>query len=269
MKTHIVIPIGVSQPGTPVLSLLEKSIRCIQNQTSKDFILTVASDDNISEECKELLNKLNVRVEWFKPASFFRRGGIWKKISECWKKEDTEYVAFLHYDDLWHESKLEKQIQAMDREDLNATWSETFVINENDQVVSQGCAYFNRMTRDMVGVRSLAMAHSFIVRKKAFFNSGIMNYENVWSPVFEDLFVLYMSKIGANGKARKVDDAIFYWRNHSSNMSNSMFVDPKWKNLMDEQRVIGEYSNAEIDEDVKMLHSEMERVKNEIKLLYA
>ena len=125
------------------------------------------------------------------------------------------------------------------------------------------------MTRDMVGVRSLAMAHSFIVRKKAFFNSGIMNYENVWSPVFEDLFVLYMSKIGANGKARKVDDAIFYWRNHSSNMSNSMFVDPKWKNLMDEQRVIGEYSNAEIDEDVKMLHSEMERVKNEIKLLYA
>ena len=62
--THIVIPIGVAAPGTPVPSLLRHSIDSIQRQTEKDYILTVASDTDVSQEIKDILKEKKVNVKW-------------------------------------------------------------------------------------------------------------------------------------------------------------------------------------------------------------
>jgi hypothetical protein len=95
-KTHVVIPIGVAAPGTPVLSLLRASIDCVLGQSTPDVVLTIASDSDVSEECKSLLDsygeKINVR--WFEPASFFRRGGIWKKYLPAGKRQIASTLLF-------------------------------------------------------------------------------------------------------------------------------------------------------------------------------
>ena len=87
MKTHIVIPIGVGAPGTPHPEYLRDSIESVLNQSSPDWILTVASDFNVSDEVKNLLSeyKGKVNVKWFEPFSFFRKGSIWKKIWDSWE----------------------------------------------------------------------------------------------------------------------------------------------------------------------------------------
>jgi hypothetical protein len=261
MKTHIVIPIGVSQPGTPVLELLEKSIESIQNQSSKDFILTVASDNNVSDECKALLQAKNVEVKWFEPGSFFRRGGIWKKITDTWKTSDTKYLAFMHYDDIWDSKKLEVQIEIMEKENLNSSWSEVYVIDDTDSITSGDCSFFSEFSRETVGRRSVAQAHSMIVERESFFSSGIMEFENMWSPVFEDLFMVFCNKQG-NGK--KVSGAKFYWRNHSMNMSNSILTDIKWEELLTEQKRKGEYQDDIIQRDVEYMHQVMRNIIQKI-----
>jgi len=217
-KTHIVIPIGVANPGTPVPHLLRNSIQSIKNQTDQNFLITVASDDNISEECKEILKELDVNVEWYEPGYYFKRGGIWKKISECWKKYDSEYICFMHYDDQWHEGKLKAQVDAMDNENLTSTWSKTFVINDKSEIVSGDVAFFDTLGRKEI---SCAFAHSLIIRRKPFMECGIMEYEDRWAPVFESLYAAYVHRMG-NG--RKVHEAIFYWRNHTMNMTNTIFM---------------------------------------------
>ena len=240
MKTHIVMPIGVSQPGTPVLDLLEKSIDSIQRQTSSNYILTVAADSNVPEDCKKLLVKKGVDIKWFESASFFRKGGIWKKISETWKTTDTKYLAFMHYDDLWDSKKLEMQVQRMEEEGLNSSWSEVYIIDSDGNIVSTDCAHIQEFDIYSAGKKTVAQAHSMIVKRDSFFDSGIMEFQDKWSPIFEDLFILFCNKIG---KGKKIEGSKFFWRNHAMNMSNSILSDSKWKDLLSEQKKIGEYDD--------------------------
>jgi hypothetical protein len=261
-KTHIVIPIGVSQPGTPVLSLLEKSVGSILNQTSKEFILTVASDDNIPDTHKKFLEDAGVQVKWFPPASFFRRGGIWKKITETWKDSDTKYLSFLHYDDFWDIKKLELQVQAMEEKNLSTSWSEVYVIDGESRVVSGDCATFQHFTKENAGFTSTAWAHSVITRRDTFFESGIVEHQDRWSPLFEMLYKVYLHK---QGNGEKVAGSRFFWRNHEMNMTNSIFVDPALKPIMEEQRVIGEYPSDNVDRDYNAMREQMNQIINEIR----
>lgn len=262
--THIVIPIGVSQPGTPVLKYLEKSIDSIQNQSSKNYLLTVAADDNISEECKNLLIKKNVNVKWFEPASFFRKGGIWKKICETWKTSDTKYLAFLHYDDFWDSLKLEKQVKQMEENNLSSSWAQSFVIDENDFIISGDCSSINEFSKQTIGYRTLALAHAMIVKRTDFFKeNGITMFENTWAPVFEDIFVIYAHLWG---KGQKVNGAGFFWRNHSMNMTNSIISGKQeYSKLLAEQRIIANYSNEEVDIDAKMMNEKIQELVNNYK----
>lgn len=262
MKVHVVIPIGVSTPGTPVMDLLRRSVRSVKEQTYRDFSLTVASDENVSEECKQFLLSENIDIDWYSPASFFRRGGIWKKISESWKKRESDYVAFLHYDDLWDSRKLEFQVPFMDKKALNSSWSETYVIDDNGRVVSGDLASWEKLAPQNVGSRTVALAHSCVVRKSSFFESGIMQYEDSWSPVFEDLFSLHLHVMG---KGEKAVNSKFYWRNHTMNMTNSMFSDPRWKSLMEEQRIVAEYSDSEVNDDLRKLHAAMNEIAKRLR----
>lgn len=253
MTTHIVIPIGVAAPGTPVLSLLEKSIDSILNQTSKDFILTVASDTDVSDECKKLLEEKKLNVRWHEPGTFFRRGGIWKKITDAWQAVDSKYVAFLHYDDFWHEEKLSKQIELMEQWDLGCSWAETYVVDGADNLVSGDCAYWNSFSKETIGSRTVAFAHSAIMRKEDFFNSGIMAHELRWAPCFEDLFTMYAHSTSG----RKAVGAKFYWRDHSLNMSNTLCTwtqpNSQWREEVLKQQAASSYSNSEVSDDDRIV----------------
>ena len=62
----IVIPLGISSPGTPVLQYLKWCIESLQNQkTSYKYKIIIASDDNIPDETKEYLKSINCDASIF------------------------------------------------------------------------------------------------------------------------------------------------------------------------------------------------------------
>ena len=98
----IVIPIGISTPGTPVLKHLKTCIKSFETQeTDYKYYIVFACDDNVSEEIKNYLKKTNYKISWYDSFYFFRKGSIWKKIFTEWEKQNSEYIAFCHYDDVW------------------------------------------------------------------------------------------------------------------------------------------------------------------------
>lgn len=259
MKTHIVIPIGVGAPGTPVQEFLEKSVNSILNQTSKEFVLTVAADSNIPDRCKEFLEKNNVEVKWFEPFTYFRKGGIWKKIFETWKDKDTKYIAFLHYDDLWDLDKLRIQVEKMESENLSASWSEAYIMDGNGNFNSNDYS-FPEISRNTVGGRTMAFAHSTIVSREAMMNSGILEHQDLWAANFEDIWALYVHKIK---NARKATGAKVFWRNHSLNISNTV---TEVVDFVKEQRSQTAYSLEETLKDSSSIS--LQTLVEQVKMMY-
>jgi len=250
MKTHIVIPIGVGAPGTPVQKYLELSVNSILSQTNKDYVLTVAADSNIPDRCKEFLESNNIEIKWFEPYSYFRKGGIWKKIFETWKEKDTELLAFLHYDDYWQESKLEIQTKHIVESNLSGSWSEVFILNGENNVMTGDCSLME-LNKQSVGRRTSGFGHSVVISRKELFSSGILEYEDLWAANFEDVWALFIHKIK---NLQKSKGAKFFWRNHNLNISNTVNENAEF---VKEQRKLTMYSLEDTlkDADSMQIHA--------------
>lgn len=267
MSVHIVMPIGVGAPGTPVPELLEKSISSIVHQLPttpgySDATLTIAADSNIGEDAKYVLRNYSLlaKIKWFEPFSYFRKGGIWKKIFDVWKSSDAEFVAFMHYDDLWHCDKLRKQIDFIKANNLDGAWSEVYEIDGNDTVRGGDKACWNECSIGTVGQGAPAFAHSVLVRRNSILNCGILDYEDKWAANFETLFAIYMHKIK---NAKKCPGAKFYWRNHGLNISNTASENSQF---VQDQRDATSYTIQETLADADGIP--LGKIIDEIKALY-
>ena len=76
---------------------------------------TVAADENISPEARALVEAYGADIVWYPKDTYFRPGGIWKKITDQWQAVESEYVAYFHYDDLWDATKLAEQVAVIER----------------------------------------------------------------------------------------------------------------------------------------------------------
>ena len=259
MKVHIVIPIGVGAPGTPVQDYLEKSVNSILNQTSQEYILTVAADSNIPDRCKKFLEEHKINVKWFDPWTYFRKGGIWKKIFDTWKDTNTEFVSFLHYDDLWDSNKLALQLSTLEDKNIKGSWSEAYIMDGSGNVHTNDYS-FSELSFNTVGQRSMAFSHSIIVSRDSLFNSGILDFEDKWAANFEDMYALFFHKIKY---VAKTHGAKFYWRNHNMNISNTVHEDAQF---VIEQRSITDYTLKETLKDGNEIKTE--ELINSIRRLY-
>ena len=210
MKTHIVIPIGVGAPGTPHPEYLRDSIESVLNQSSPDWILTVASDSNVSDEVKNLLSEYEgkVNVKWFEPFSFFRKGSIWKKIWDSWEDEDSKYVAFLHYDDIWHQDKLRDQVKLLETTDFKVATCKVFQIDSTKNVISQDLSsgYY-------------AICHAMVWKKDCLKSTNLLKRYDEWAAYFEKVLIEEMLNAGSYTRC---DSAIFYHRSHDKSITSTM-----------------------------------------------
>ena len=256
-KLHVVIPIGISTPGTPVPEFLINSIESLQTQTFKDILVTVAADENIPDHIKQLLVEYNVNVEWFSPHSFFTKEGMWGKIFRCWEKYDSEYVAFLHYDDAWEASKAQNQIEFIEKNNLDGSWSSVYIIDNNNNIVSDESMRWTHFVKEHIGHFHPWLPHGVIVKKDSILNSGILEYREKWTAIFEKVFCTFLQKIK---NIKKCNNAVLFWRDHSDQMTYTL----RDENLNKNEREITKYDQQELDEDTKYVieHIDWEAIKN-------
>jgi hypothetical protein len=256
-KLHVVIPIGVSSPGTPIPEFLLNSIESLKSQTFKDILITVAADENIPEYAKQILEDTKVNVEWFSPHSYFSREGMWGKIFRCWEKYDSEYVSFLHYDDLWEENKAKSQIEFIEHNLLEGCWSQVYLIDDQNKITSGDSMSWDEFKREHVGQFHPWLPHSTIIKKESILNSGILEFREKWSGEFEKIYVTFLQKIK---NLKKCPNSIFLWRTHANQVSWNVQED---KDYVQNQRETTGYSLVETIDDVSfvMQNIDLETIK--------
>jgi len=239
----IVVPLGVSSPNTPVKKYLLECINSLKNQKTKfSYDIVFACDDNVTNEIKEVLLNSGFMIEWFEPYCFMRKGGIWKKIHTVWKNTNSKYIAFCHYDDVWSENKIQSQIEFMISNNLEISWSQVRTINENNQIYSNDLCHFESLNANTINASSYAFCHSSIIDKNAFLNSGILDYVDNGSGIYEKLQFIFSHKL--NGK--KDNNSCFFHRVHTNSVTNNFNFE---KLYMTEQRRQANYSLQQVLED--------------------
>jgi len=246
----IVIPIGVSTPGTPVIKYLKWCIESFKNQKTKyKFDVVFACDDNVSDEVKQILVESNYKVSWYDSYYFFRKGSIWKKIFDEWGKSESKYVAFCHYDDVWSDDKVENQIDHMMINDLECSWSCVKVIDENNKVLTGdvSSSIGNSLSQETVKLGgSYAFSHSTILDKNKFLNCGIEKYIDISAAVYESLHFVFCHKL----KNSKNNNSIFFHRIHTHSVSNNLNRETKYK--LDIAELVN-YSSEQLKNDTSLI----------------
>lgn len=253
----IIIPLGISSPGTPVLQYLKWCVESLQNQkTNYNYKIIFACDDNVSDEIKDYLKSTNCDISWYDPYYFFRKGSIWKKIFLEWQKIDSKYIAFCHYDDLWSENKIQSQLDLMNSNQLDLSWSSVKLINENNHIMSGDLATRNILNKDTIKVgQSYAFSHSTILSKDKFLSSGILDYLEKSAPVYEGLHYLFCHKL----KGQKDNNSIFYHRVHNYSVSNNLHIETE---DLSKIREVANYSLKEVLDDQNSI--DFEKIIKEI-----
>ena len=246
----IVVPLGISSPGTPVVRYLQWCIESLQNQqTSHKYEIVFACDDNVSSEVKDLLKSTGCSISWYDPYSFFRKGSIWKKIITEWQKIDSKFVSFCHYDDLWSLNKVESQLNLMNVEQLELSWSTVQVIDSDNRIISNIEIRETLNESTIKKGQTYAFSHSTIVSKDKFVNNGILKYLDRSAPVYEGLHYLFCHKL----KGKKDPNSVFYHRVHNNSVSNNLHTETS---EISKIREIAEYSLNEVMLDEKSINIE-------------
>jgi hypothetical protein len=262
-KLHVVIPIGVSSPGTPLPEFLLNGIESLKSQTLDDILITVAADENISDICKQILIDTKINIEWFSPYSYFTKEGIWGKIFRCWEKYESEYVSFLHYDDLWEQNKAKLQIDFIEQNKLEGSWSQVYLINDSNEIISGDSMIIDELSSQSVGHLIPWMCHSTIINRYSILNCGILEYRKKWNCDFEWLYTVFLHKIQ---NLKKCNDAIFLWRQHPNQVSHAQGINMKENNdhVQYQRNLIG-YSFDETMEDSRyvMENIDLHKIKKQ------
>lgn len=247
----IVVPLGISTPGTPVVQYLKWGVNSLLNQkTNYNYKIVFACDDNVSNEVKEYLNTTGHDIQWYDSFYFFRKGGIWKKIYDQWKNYDCEYVAFMHYDDVWSDNKIQSQLDCIKSNKLEICWSSVKIIDSNNNIHTNDLAHREKL--DKHSIRSdapYAFSHSCILSKKSIFECGIYDYIDNASAIYESLFYIFSHKLIGG----KDSNSCFYHRQHTYSVSNNL---NKETEEISEIRKIANYSLSDVIGDANSIDIE-------------
>jgi len=114
--------IDIILPNYNKSNYLEEAINSVINQSLKNWHLYVIDDNSrdnswdIIKNFSHLSNVISIKLNKNMGPSFCRNYGM--RISR------SKYISFIDSDDIWSNSKLEEQINFMEKDDLNFTYTD-------------------------------------------------------------------------------------------------------------------------------------------------
>lgn len=152
MKISVVIPTYNRQ------DFIKKAIQSVQNQTVKiDEIIII--DDGSNDNTKEIIKDLNIKY------IYQENSGVSKARNRGIKEAKNSWIAFLDSDDVWNDTKIEKQIN-FHKQNPHILLSHTDELwIRNDKIINQkkhqqkpsGFCFLDNITSCKIGPSTVMM----------------------------------------------------------------------------------------------------------------
>lgn len=123
------VSVSVIMPSYNHEKYISIAIDSVLNQSFKDLELIII-DDCSKDSSREILGTYRKMDNRVKVQFHDRNMGMANTLNDCLSRAQGKYVAFIDSDDIWLESKLEKQLSIINNDGSLIVWSEGEVIDE-------------------------------------------------------------------------------------------------------------------------------------------
>ena len=216
--------VSVIMPAYNCEKYIEAAIRSVMAQTFTDWELIVLDDGSKDGTC-EIIERLAAEDERIRPMPNEKNIGVARTRNRGIDNSRGYYVALLDSDDIWVDSKLERQMALAESSGADIVYCSYGIIDENDNnlcsdfMVGESADYESTMVRTEISC-STALLSRAIVDKYRFSTEYY----------HEDL-VLWLTLLKDGYKARGVTDILACYRvsrgSRASNKLKSAFE--RWK----------------------------------------
>ncbi|HFK1762613.1 beta-1,3-N-acetylglucosaminyltransferase [Bacillus wiedmannii] len=205
---------------------IEETMESILNQTYKNIEIVIVDDgskDQSSSIVKNFKKKYPEQIKYIlqenQGVSVARNTGI--------ESANGEYISFLDSDDLWHSTKIEKQIESMHKNNMNACYCGfmNFYEETGEKVENTTNFVKGNMTKAFLTHQVFAQTSTWIFKK-----SIVMNHNIRFTPGCswgEDLEFLF--KLMSVTNVCYVDEYLTYYRILSGGSLSSNYKDYELK----------------------------------------
>lgn len=216
MKTVSVIVPTYNSSAT-----IEATLQSVFNQTFRNLEI-IAVDDGSVDDTRQILERLSASEPRLSVVCQ-RNQGVAIARNTGINSAEGAYLAFLDSDDLWHPTKLEKQVAALEQSstDVGMVYCWSRLIDEEDAVIASVTPLQMKgwVFNQHVYINPLGNGSGLLVRKEVVKSVGgfedILRAEKIGGA--EDL--LFQLRIAANWKAWLVPEYLVGYRMTQSNFS--------------------------------------------------
>lgn len=211
-QTSIIMPVYNSE------RYIEETIQSVINQTYKNWELIIINDGS-NDKTEEIIQNylINTNIHYY----YQKNSGVSAARNFGFTKSKGKYISFLDADDIWHFSNLEEKIFFLQKESIDAVYSNCDIIDENSRNTNKTLTGSKTPTlHDILSIKgNYITAPSGIIYKKSIFDTIETFDTNLSNNADQDLWIRLLAN---NFKLELIDKSLWKYRVHSNNMSKNI-----------------------------------------------
>lgn len=204
---------------------LKETIDNVLSQTFRDFVFLIINDGSTDETELVIQSYSDDRIKYLKNEANL---GLVKTLNKGIDMVETEFLARMDADDLWVETKLEKQIEVLDRRPeigicgtsirKFGTYEADFIFPQNNEELKVGFLFY------------CCMSHPSVVFRMSFLKNTGLRYRPDYFPA-ED-YKMWVDALSST-QIYNIPEILVFYRQHDSQITQDSN-----KNQVDKSNVI-------------------------------
>ncbi|MGR4846234.1 glycosyltransferase family 2 protein [Rhizobium sp. LARHSG275] len=221
---HVTQPlVSVVIPAFNASRYIERTLRSAGRQTYRNLEIIVVNDGSTDDTAK-MVEQVALEDSRIRLLSTANRGVAAARNTGI-QASSGRFLAFLDADDLWHQTKIEKQVNALNRRSLQwaAVYVPHYVINHDDEIirschsdVARGYIYARHLTFKYVGNGSALLVRRDVALEIGGFDSS---YAAAGIGGCEDLD--FELRLAARYHIEVIPERLVGYRQYPGNMSSN------------------------------------------------
>ena len=193
---------------------IKRTLKSIFCQTYKNFEIIFVFDEDDNKDV-EYLKLLLIKFKKKKIIINKKNLGVAKSRNTAIKFSKGTYIAFIDSDDIWKKNKLKKQIQFMQKNKCNFSFTSYSIINEKNEILAKRNVFFDANYKILYNSNIVGL--STVMINKAI--KPLISFPNLRT---QEDFALWLKLCKKGVELKHLKNNLSFWRKTKKSLSSNI-----------------------------------------------